>query len=183
MISLYHVNYPQGPTGLSDGPVDTVGMKRSGTVEAICTSPKGGEPMETRESVEAVAGKGLRGDRYFDETGTYSNNAQVDDIPRDLTLFEVETLEHVAADYDIEMDVTDHRRNVTVSDVALDHLLDVRFRVGEAVCEGVRLCEPCSYLEGITEEGVYNALVHRGGLNAAIVESGKIAVGDAVEIR
>lgn len=174
--------YTVGPTGLCEGADELVGMKGTGTVEAICTAPEGGAPMETHESAEAVAGKGLRGDRYFDETGTYSQNAQVDDIPRDLTLFEIETLEHVAADYDIDMEVTDHRRNVTVSDVALDHLIEERFRIGEVVCEGVRLCEPCAYLEGITEEGVYDALVHRGGLNAAIVESGEISVGDPVKV-
>jgi hypothetical protein len=168
-------------TDLWRRPADYFGMQGTGTVEAICTAPAGGEPMEERESVEAVAGKGLRGDRYFDETGTYSNNAQVDDIPRDLTLFEVEALDHVAADYDIDLDVTDHRRNVTVSDVAVDHLLGERFRIGDVVCEGVRLCEPCSYLEQITEEGVYDALVHRAGLNAAVVESGEMRVGDAVE--
>jgi hypothetical protein len=156
-------------------------MQGTGTVEAICTAPAGGEPMEQRRSVGAVAGKGLRGDRYFDETGTYSQNAQVDDIPRDLTLFEIETLDHVAADYGIDLDVTDHRRNVTVSDVAVAHLVDERFKIGDVTCEGVRLCEPCSYLEQITEDGVYDALVHRGGLNAAVVESGEISVGDTVE--
>lgn len=156
-------------------------MKGTGAVEAICIAPEAGEPMAERESVEAVAGKGLRGDRYFDDDGTWSENARVDDIARHLTLFEVETLEHARRDYDVDLSVTDHRRNVTVRDVALDHLLDERFRVGEAVCEGVRLCEPCSYLETLTEDGVYDALVHRGGLNAAIVETGEVRVGDPVE--
>lgn len=156
-------------------------MTNSGTVEALCIAPAAGEPMEQRDAVEAVAGKGLRGDRYFDDTGTWSNNARVDDIPRHLTLFEAETLDLVRRDHDIDLSVTDHRRNVTVRDVAVDHLLDSRFRVGEAVCEGVRICEPCSYLETLTEEGAYDALVHRGGLNAAIVETGDIRVGDTVE--
>ncbi len=70
---------------------------------------------------------------------------------------------------------------MTTRDVALNHLVGERFRVGTAVCEGVELCEPCSHLESLTQEGTRSALVHRGGLRAAIVEDGAIRVGDGVE--
>ena len=153
-----------------------------GHVEAICVAPEAGAEMQRVEEVEAVAGRGLRGDRYFDDSGTWSIDPDVDDIPRHLTLFEVETLAVLERDEDLDLSVTDHRRNLTTRGVALDHLLDERFRIGEAVCEGVRLCEPCSYLESKTEDGVLSALVHRGGLNAAIVESGTVSVEDGIEV-
>ncbi|MEF8868168.1 MAG: MOSC domain-containing protein [Haloarculaceae archaeon] len=153
-----------------------------GHVEAICVAPEAGAEMQRVEEVEAVAGRGLRGDRYFDDSGTWSNDPDVDDIPRHLTLFEAETLAVLERDEDLDLSVTDHRRNLTTRGVALGHLLDERFRIGEAVCEGVRLCEPCSYLESKTEDGVLSALVHRGGLNAAIVESGTVRVEDGIEV-
>lgn len=150
-----------------------------GTVEAIHTAPESGAPVEEQSVVEAVADRGLRGDRYFADAGTFSQS--VSDTPRDVTLVERETLASVERDYDIALSPGEHRRNVTVSGVALDHLVGRRFRVGGAVCEGVERCEPCSYLErSLEKRGIREAVVHRGGLRARIVESGTIAVGDAV---
>lgn len=147
----------------------------TGTVEAIHVAPDSGEPVTAVERVEAVAEAGLRGDRYFDEEGTFS-----DETPRGITLIEAEAIEAAAADYGVDVSDGRHRRNVTTRGVALNHLVDETFRVGDAVCRGVELCEPCSYLEGLTEDGVARSLVHRGGLRAAIVETGELAVGDAV---
>ncbi|GAA0224536.1 MOSC domain-containing protein [Haladaptatus pallidirubidus] len=133
-------------------------MDGTGTVEAI-------------ESVEAVAGAGLRGDRHFDPSSSGD----------DITLIEAEAVEAVEQESGISLEPGEHRRNVTTRDAALNHLVDSRFRIGEAVCEGVELCEPCSHLESLTEKGTLSALVHRGGLRAVIVESGEIGVGDSVE--
>lgn len=154
----------------------------TGRVETIHVAPEAGAPMRAVDSVEAVAGRGLRGDRYFEGAGTWSGDPNVRDIPRDITLFEAETLDVVARDVGLDLDPGDHRRNVTTRGVALDHLLDRQFRIGDVLCEAVDLCEPCSHLESLTQEGVLSALVHRGGLNAAVVESGTINVGDRVEL-
>ncbi|WP_440989747.1 MOSC domain-containing protein [Haloarchaeobius baliensis] len=147
----------------------------TGTVEAIHISPESGEPVEPVERVEAVAETGLRGDRYFDDGGTFS-----DGTPRGITLIEAEAIEAAGSDYDVDVSDGRHRRNVTTRGVALNHLVGETFRVGDAVCRGVELCEPCSYLEGLTEDGVARSLVHRGGLRATVVESGALAVGDTV---
>jgi MOSC domain-containing protein YiiM len=149
-----------------------------GTVEAIHVAPEAAAPMEARESVDAVAGRGLRGDRYFEESGTFS------DTPgsgRHLTLVEAEAMEAVEREAGISLDFADHRRNLTTRGVALNHLVERRFRVGDVVCAGTRLCEPCAHLESLTEEGVGEALVHRGGLRADVVEGGTIRVDDVIE--
>jgi MOSC domain-containing protein YiiM len=145
----------------------------TGTVEAIHIAPESGEPVEPVERVEAVAEGGLRGDRYFDEGGTFSDGS-----PRGITLIEAEAIEAAASDYGVDVSDGRHRRNVTTRGVALNHLVGEKFRVGDAVCRGVELCEPCSYLEGLTEDGVARSLVHRGGLRAAIVGSGELVLGD-----
>ncbi|MDZ5812041.1 MOSC domain-containing protein [Halorubrum sp. AD140] len=153
----------------------------TGRIEAVHVATEAGAPMEERERVEAVSGRGLRGDRYFLDRGTYSQSAR--DVSRELSLIEAETLDAVERDYGIAVGPDEHRRNLTTRGVGLNRLVGTRFRVGDAVCEGVELCEPCSYLESLLDrEGLHDALVHRGGLRASIVEDGAIETGDSVLI-
>ncbi|RQG93459.1 MOSC domain-containing protein [Natrarchaeobius chitinivorans] len=148
-----------------------------GTVHAIHVAPEQGAPMNATDSVEAVAGRGLEGDRYYHDGGTFGSREG-----SDLTLIEREALTAVERDYDVDLEPGVHRRNVTTTGIALNHLADARFRIGDVRCEGIELCEPCSYLEGHLEtEGVREALVHRGGLRARILEGGTISDGDPVE--
>ena len=72
------------------------------------------------------------------------------------------------------------RRNVVTRGIALNHLVGKRFRVGEVLLQGIRLCEPCDHLESLTRPGVRQALLHRGGLRAQILEGGVIRVGDPI---
>jgi MOSC domain-containing protein YiiM len=44
----------------------------------------------------------------------------------------------------------------------------------------VELCEPCSHLQAVTQDGVLRGLVHRGGLRADVLTDGDVAVGDVV---
>ncbi|MBS4028763.1 MAG: MOSC domain-containing protein [Ignavibacteriales bacterium] len=66
--------------------------------------------------------------------------------------------------------------------IALNHLVGTTFRVGEVILRGVRLCEPCSYLESVTMPGVLKGLAHRGGLRTEIVQNGFLRVGDPIEV-
>ncbi|WP_049982354.1 MOSC domain-containing protein [Halorubrum sp. BV1] len=153
----------------------------TGRVAAVHTAPESGAPMEARDSVEAVSGRGLRGDRYFLDRGTYSQSSR--DVSREISLIERETLDAVERDYGIPVGADEHRRNLTTAGVGCNRLVGVRFRVGDAVCEGVELCEPCSYLERhLAREGVRDALVHRGGLRARIVSGGAIEQGDPIKV-
>ena len=148
-----------------------------GTVEAVHVAPASGEPVEPREAVEAVAGRGLRGDRHYVPDGRPEREAGAGE---DLTLIEAEAVEAVARDFDLAFGPGEHRRNLTTRGVALNHLVGERFRVGDVRCLGVALCEPCRHLEGLTEDGAIEALLHRGGLRADVLESGTVRVGDAV---
>lgn len=145
-------------------------MTSDGTVTAIHIAPTEGAPPQAVESVRAVSGRGLDGDRYFQDEGTFDS--------RDggaITFIESEALTAIERQADISLDPGEHRRNVTTTGVALNHLVGEEFVVGDAVCRGTELCEPCSYLERHTgEDGLREALLHRGGLRASIVESGEI---------
>jgi hypothetical protein len=157
----------------------------TGRVERIHVAPDSGDPMEAQESVEAVAGRGLRGDRYFEGEGLWN---YLDEDPSrevqeasDVTFIEAEALEAVERDAGISLPSGAHRRNVTTRDVPLNHLVGRQFTVGGVTCEGIQLCEPCGYMQSLVgEEGLASALTHRGGLDAAVVESGTVTVGDEV---
>jgi MOSC domain-containing protein YiiM len=147
-----------------------------GRLVAIYTTAEAGTPMESRDSVRAVPGAGLEGDRYATEDGKHS---QTPGTGREVTLVEREAIEAVRTD---GTELADHetRRNLLTEGVPLGHLVGRTFRVGDVVLRGVRLAEPCSYLAGLTRPGVSRALVHRGGLRADIVEGGVLRVGDPI---
>jgi len=77
----------------------------------------------------------------------------------------------------------DARRNIVTRGVPLNHLVGKEFTLGGVTLRGVRLCEPCTHLEGLTEKGVLTGLIHRGGLRAQIIKDGTIRVGDAIQER
>ncbi|SFS74994.1 MOSC domain-containing protein [Halostagnicola kamekurae] len=160
-------------------------MTGSGSVERIFIAPEAEAEMEERTNVEAVSGAGLRGDRYFSEieTGTFVEWESDEDRPDgyDLTLIEQEAVAAIEREAGIELALGEHRRNIETRDVALNHLVGQRFRVGDAICRGDRLCEPCNHLQRITQDGVLQALTHRGGLRADILEDGTIRPGDVIE--
>ena len=160
-------------------------MNETATVERVFITSQAAAPMNELDAVEAAAGCGLRGDRYFREreTGTFVT-WESGERPSgyDLTLIEREAVEAVERDAGISLAPGEHRRNLETRNVALNHLVGKRFRVGEVVCRGIRLCEPCSHLQRITEDGVLDAFVHRGGLRADIVDSGTIRAGDELVV-
>ena len=80
----------------------------------------------------------------------------------------------------IKLSAADTRRNIATSGVPLNHLVDREFFVGKVLMCGTRLCEPCKYLEELTQPGVMSGLIHRGGLRAQILSEGVIHVGDTV---
>jgi MOSC domain-containing protein YiiM len=141
-----------------------------GRVEAIYIAAEHGELPHAVESVRAIAGKGLEGNRYFDEGRPET----------ELTLIEAEQLERVAAEDGLDIDAAAIGGNVLTRGVSLNDLVDKRFRVGELECRGIELCEPCTTMEARTTPGAIKALVHRAGLNAEILVGGELRPGDAV---
>jgi MOSC domain-containing protein YiiM len=148
-----------------------------GTVEAIHIAPATDAPMVAVQRIRAIAGVGLEGDRYATRTGTWSEDPRVD---RDITLIEAEVMEDLAATDGIVLAPGETRRNVTTRGIRLNELVGRRFRVGDVVCEGTRLCEPCQHLTDTLGKPILRPLVHRAGLRAHIVEGGEIAVGAEV---
>lgn len=150
-----------------------------GQVEAIGICAEAGGSLVAVERVEAIAGRGLRGDRYAEEAGEFSDGTSGE---RDITLIAAEALERLERDHGIELSHLESRRNVLVRGIDVNTLVGRRFRIGEIECVGNELAEPCSYLQKLTQPGVLRGLVGDGGLRGGIVHGGEIAVGDPVEL-
>ncbi len=149
-----------------------------GTVVSIHVAAGAEERMVAVQEARAVPGKGLEGDRYFNQTGTFSIKGSPD---REITLIEAEAREALQRDYGVALEPGASRRNVTTRGVPLHFLVGREFTIGPVSVLGIRLCEPCGHLEGLTREGTRAGLVHRGGLRAQILTEGVIRAGDAVE--
>ena len=150
-----------------------------GTVVSIQIAKDAKGDMENLQEVLAIEGKGLEGDRYCNQVGSYSHNPGPD---REVTLIEAEALEAMERDYGTTLEPKDSRRNITTRGVALNHLvLGREFSVGEVRMRGLRVCEPCVNLVKLTGKNVMQGLVHRGGVRAQVLNSGTIRVGDTVE--
>lgn len=151
----------------------------TGVVRYLHSTPRAFLPMESFEELTLVEGKGIVGDRYMigRESGFYSHKPEEG---RQITLFEIETLEALARDAKVELAPHEHRRNVTVQGVPLNHLVGRRFWVGETLLEATRLSTPCRHIEEILDKAVFDPLINRAGLNCKIIKGGVIRVGDAV---
>ena len=157
-----------------------------GRLISIHISPNAGAPMQSVDSIEAIAGRGLRGDRYFEGMGHWSSHPGVS---RDVTLVEIESIAALGREKSplspealAEIAGSGLRRNLVTRGVPLNHLVDVEFQVGDVRLRGTRLCEPCHYLESVTGKTLFQALVHRAGLRCDLLTSGVIRVGDVVSL-
>ncbi len=143
-----------------------------GRVVALVVATAAGAPAESREAVDLVAGVGVAGDRYAECRGYWSDPRWPD---QELTLVEAEVADALG------IAPVALRRNVVTRGVALGALVGARFRLGDALIEGVRPCNPCAYIEQLNARpGLLAALAGCGGLRARIVEGGRVTVGDRV---
>jgi MOSC domain-containing protein YiiM len=131
------------------------------------------------EQVRIVPERGLEGDRYFHGVGTFS---RWPGEGRAVTLIEAEVIEAVRREHGIDLGEGRSRRNIVTGGIVLSELIGKKFRVGTVVLRGAREAAPCRHLERLTQSGVYDALLKRGGLRADVVEGGVVRVGDTLEL-
>ncbi len=148
-----------------------------GTVKAIYIVGEGGAPMQKLDQVKALADCGLEGDRYCKRAGYWTG---VDECQA--TLIAAEDLEEIAGTTAVCIQNGEHGRNLITRGIRLDSLQGKMFQVGEAVFEYDRPRPPCVYIQEITQPGMTQALMGRGGICARVVRSGLIRVGDSIVV-
>ena len=137
--------------------------------------------MLKMDQVELVAGKGIIGDRYYSETGTFSE--KLAGLPdKELTLIESEEIENFNKEFKISFTFGDFRRNIVTHEIRLNELEGQEFMLGKVRLRGIRLCEPCAHLANILVPEIMPSLVHKTGLRAQIISNGVIMVGDEIAV-
>ncbi len=141
------------------GQVDWIGIRPARNIDII-------ELKEVN-----IVEKGLEGDRTIKP-----NN-------RSVTLMQAEHIDVIASMIKSQIDgPSGFRRNLMISNINLLTLKDQMFRIGSVVLQGTGICAPCSKMEKWLGYGGYNAMRGHGGITAKVVNTGKIALGDEVEI-
>ena len=147
-----------------------------GTLEAIYFAKQSSDPMTSVESVTVEAGRGIVDDRYAASTSATPSPG------KQITLIESEAIEAVPREYEFDLAALETRRNLVTRGVPLNHLVGKEFLVGAIRMKGILLCEPCSHLAKLTGKKVVQALKHRGGLRAEVLDDGEIEIGDEIRL-
>lgn len=114
--------------------------------------------------VECVAGRGLRGDRFFDYKAGYKGQ---------VTFFAGEIYDELRDTLDAhEREPWAFRRNVITRGVDLNTLIGVEFTIQNIRFHGSAECSPCDWMDVGFAPGARAALVGRGGLRARILTDG-----------
>lgn len=126
--------------------------------------PAGTDPVIEVPEVECVAGRGLRGDRFFDYKKHY--NGQI-------TFFAVETYTAICETLRVRnKPFSVFRRNVITSGMDLNELIGREFGIQGVRFRGVEECKPCYWMDEAFGPGACEFLKGRGGLRAKILSDG-----------
>lgn len=138
--------------------------------------PPGPWPMVARDRIECVAGRGIRGDRYFDYKADFKGQ---------VTFFSWETLVRLWDELGVELERRDPaatRRNVLVEGGDLNGLIGQEFELQGVRFLGVEECRPCSWMDEAIVVEAEAWLEGRGGLRAKILTGGELQAAQAGKV-
>jgi MOSC domain-containing protein YiiM len=144
----------------------------------ICPSAR--EPMQARNEVRAMAGRGLEGDRYALGHGTYSRVSRP--VARHVSLISREAMDAANEELSrrglVPFTPDETRRNIIVEGIDVYSLLGQTFRVGTVRLRGSDITRPCPVpSEAAGKAGFKEAYDGRGGILAEIMSDGLISIG------
>ena len=131
-------------------------------------------PTELPSSVEIVAHKGIRGDRFF---GVKAHTEAA------VSFLALEAWDAVGDVLGVEVpDPSVARRNVVVRGLELDPLRGLEFELdsgdGWIRFRGGRPAHPCAWMDRMVVDGARKALIGRGGLRVEPLSDGILRVGE-----
>ena len=132
--------------------------------------PPGEHVLVEVDAVECVAGRGIRGDRFFDYQANYKGQ---------ITFFSIEVFRDVCKLLGVEdRSPGAARRNVVTRGIDLNYLVGRRFMLQGIEFEGVCECKPCYWMDSAIGPGAEQALQGRGGLRARILNDGVLHLSE-----
>lgn len=118
------------------------------------------------DEIECVAGRGLRGDRFFDYQPNYKGQ---------ITFFSMEVFEALRRDLTLpDAQPAATRRNVFTRGLDLSSLIGQPFEIQGVRFEGMCEAKPCYWMNLALGPGAEEWLRGRGGLRARILRSGTL---------
>lgn len=133
--------------------------------------PAGEHPVIAVAEIECVAGRGLRGDRFFDYKPDYKGQ---------ITFFAAEVHEELCATFyplaGSPPAPSAFRRNVITRGVDLNTLIGQTFTLQGITFLGAAECSPCHWMDHAFAPGAHASLKNRGGLRAKILTDGLLRV-------
>jgi len=129
--------------------------------------PEGSHPVIEVPEIECVAGRGIRGDRFFDFKADYKGQ---------ITFFSQETFEAISRELKVKRPPSVFRRNVIVEGADLGDLIGKEFEVQGVRFRGMAHCSPCYWMDRAFAPGAehFLSIENRGGLRAQILTSGTL---------
>lgn len=126
------------------------------------------QPNPGVDAVECVAGRGLRGDRFFDHRENFKGQ---------VTLFSAEVFAELVTALNLpHASPAALRRNLLVGGADLNELIGRRFELQGVLFEGTEECRPCYWMDEALGPGTEAWLRGRGGLRCRILSDGWLQV-------
>jgi MOSC domain-containing protein YiiM len=123
-------------------------------------------PMIDVPVIECVAGRGIRGDRYFDFK---------DDYKGQITFFSLDVFDELCGALQLQdCSPVLARRNVITRGADLNELVGQEFEVQGVRFFGTEECRPCYWMDRAFAAGAEKFLKGRGGLRAKILSDGEL---------
>jgi MOSC domain-containing protein YiiM len=120
------------------------------------------------EEIECVAGRGIRGDRFFDYKENYKGQ---------ITFFAMETFDALRRELTLpEARPAATRRNVITRGVDVEALVGTEFEIHGVRFAGIEECRPCYWMDGALASGAEAWMKGRGGLRARILTDGILRI-------
>ena len=119
-------------------------------------------------------GKGIVNDRYY---GNFKEKKE------QVTLISLEEINNFNNQIKQNIDAKDFRRNIIVSGISLNDLINRKIKINEVILKIHEICQPCKYLQNrLKIPSLVKMLVNKSGVRAEILSSGNFSVGDTIKI-
>ncbi len=130
------------------------------------------QTIQEVKKINLLAGKGIIGDRYFDENNEDRNQ---------LTLIEKENIDYYNEKFNLKIPYIDFRRNIITKGIKLNDLIGKKLIIGKIELKGIDLCRPCKSLQkNLGQDNIIKEFLRKGGLRCEILTSANIKVDDEI---
>ena len=149
-------------------------MKKVSKVFTLGVSKKNSQNINEVNEIEVLSGKGVLGDRHFHDYSDHRGQ---------ITLIEKENIDYYNNKYKTKIPYINFRRNIVTEGIELNSLIEKEIEIGTIKILPYELCRPCLHLEQmINGKDIIKEFFRRGGLRCEVLVSGKIKIGDKINI-